>query len=213
MKIKKSIIIVLGIFVAYSFCSPDFKNFKTGDSQQIIEVTGKNGISAELQTFEKHGNSWSPGPVKTMAVVGRSGIAPSGLKKEGDGKTPAGIFLLAHAFGYADRGVGNMPYRQATEKDIWVDDVHSSDYNRWVSLPTEARSFERMRRNDNLYEYGLVIDYNMNPIKTGAGSAIFLHVWRNEKSPTDGCVAISQADMIRLLGWLEPSKKPRIIIH
>ncbi|MDH4262078.1 MAG: L,D-transpeptidase family protein [Spirochaetia bacterium] len=210
---KKSIFWVFGI-ILLNFCySRDFKHFQTSDSQQIIEVTVKNGLTAELQTFEKHGNSWSPGPVKTAAVVGRSGIAPTGLKKEGDGKTPSGIFLLGHAFGYADRGVGNMPYRQATEKNVWIDDVDSSDYNHWVNLPTNARSFERMRRNDNLYEYGLVVDYNTNPVVPGAGSAIFLHVWRNEKSPTDGCVAVSQKDLIRLLVWLDPSKKPRIIIH
>jgi len=63
-------------------------------------------------------------------------------------------------------------------------------YNQWVHGAVVARSFERMKRPDNLYQYGTVIGYNMHPVMPGAGSAIFMHVWRKSIAPS-GCVALN----------------------
>jgi L,D-peptidoglycan transpeptidase YkuD (ErfK/YbiS/YcfS/YnhG family) len=69
-----------------------------------------------------------------------------------------------------------------------------------------------MRRDDNLYKYGIVIEYNTDPIIKGNGSAIFLHIWKGEGLPTVGCVAVSEEDIIKIMGWLDPAASPLIII-
>ena len=106
-----------------------------------------------------------------------------------------------------------MPYVQMTEEDIWVDETDSPDYNKLVKKGmTQAASFEKMKREDHLYKYGIVIEYNTNPIIKGKGSAIFIHLLRGPDKPTDGCVAINEKNMIELLGWLDPAKKPMILM-
>jgi L,D-peptidoglycan transpeptidase YkuD (ErfK/YbiS/YcfS/YnhG family) len=104
-----------------------------------------------------------------------------------------------------------MPYRQATDDDFWVDDVNSEDYNKWVKGKPNAASWEKMKRDDDQYKYGVVIEYNMHPIVRGKGSAIFLHVWKAEGS-TLGCVSMSEEMILTILGWLDPAKKPLIIM-
>ena len=87
------------------------------------------------------------------------------------------------------------------------------DYNRWVKKSeTHAASYEMMKREDNLYKYGIVIDYNTDPVIKGNGSAIFLHIWKSEGIPTAGCVAVSEEDIIKILGWLDPAASPLMIM-
>jgi L,D-peptidoglycan transpeptidase YkuD (ErfK/YbiS/YcfS/YnhG family) len=104
-----------------------------------------------------------------------------------------------------------MPYRQATDDDFWVDDVDSEDYNKWVKGKPNAASWEKMKRDDDQYKYGVVIEYNMHPIVKGKGSAIFLHVWKGGES-TLGCVSMSEEMILKILAWLDPAKKPLIIM-
>ena len=103
------------------------------------------------------------------AVIGRNGLAAAGEKKEGDGKTPSGIYPLGPAFGYASSIDTGLAIPSGTDLDFWVDDVQSMQYNQWVSGMPVARSFERMKRSDNLYQYGIVIGYNTHPVIPGAG--------------------------------------------
>ena len=162
--------------------------------------------------MEKHDDSWKPAFNPFHAVIGRNGFAPPGEKKEGDGKTPSGIYPLQLAFGYDGSTKTKMPYRQTLTDDIWVDDVHARDYNRWTKRQdSQANSYEIMKRDDDLYKYGIVIEYNTDPVIMGNGSAIFLHVWKCEGMPTAGCVAVSEDDMVKILEWLDPAAKPFII--
>jgi L,D-peptidoglycan transpeptidase YkuD (ErfK/YbiS/YcfS/YnhG family) len=106
-----------------------------------------------------------------------------------------------------------MPYRQATKDDVWVDDVNAPDYNSWQKRgETKASSFEEMRRNDHYYRLGAVIGYNRQPAVKGHGSAIFLHVWRGDGKPTSGCVAIDEQELAGIIGWLDPAKRPMILM-
>ncbi|MEC7726531.1 MAG: L,D-transpeptidase family protein [Planctomycetota bacterium] len=161
--------------------------------------------------------------------LGRSGMgwglglhrgAPGPSKREGDGRSPAGVFTLGAAFGYAASpplGV-TVAYRGADERDYYVDDVASEDYNRWRRIPDdeanepEARwaSCERMRRDDDLYEFGMIVEHNAGRVR-GAGSAIFLHVWSGQGASTSGCTAMSRADLLALLRWLDPEAAPVLI--
>jgi L,D-peptidoglycan transpeptidase YkuD (ErfK/YbiS/YcfS/YnhG family) len=186
-------------------------------SQQVLLVIPERCLfwkTHSLYACEKKGETWRQAFDPMQAVVGRNGFAPPGEKREGDGRTPSGRFALGHAFGYAPEIVTRMPYRPATPEDVWVDDPTSPDYNRWVKRrETRAASYEAMRREDDQYKYGILIEYNTRPIVAGLGSAIFLHVWKSPDSPTAGCVAISEEDMVKILGWLDPSAHPVNVIY
>ncbi len=146
--------------------------------------------------MEKRGDNWQMALEPFNAVIGKNGFAPEGEKREGDGKTPSGIYPLKMTFGYNETIKTKMPYRQALADDIWVDDPNADDYNRWVKKQkTHAASYEIMKRDDNLYKYGIVIEYNTDPVIKGNGSAIFLHIWKGEGIPTAGCVAVYEENI------------------
>jgi len=181
---------------------------------QAIFVTPiqKHPSEAFLSAWQKQDEAWHR-VYSLHAVIGRNGLAAPGQKKEGDGKTPWGVYPLGPAFGYATSIHTGLIYRQASTDDFWVDDVNSMEYNQWVHGMPQANSFEHLRRQDNLYQYAIVIGYNMHPIVKGAGSAIFMHVWRNYKSPTAGCVAINQRSLRKILHWLDQQYQPVIILE
>ena len=157
---------------------------KIDKSTQIILVVDNSSFfftRTNLYAMEKRENNWQMAFEPFNAVIGVNGFAPGGEKREGDGKTPSGIYPFKMTFGYDETVKTKMPYRQALADDIWVDDPNADDYNRWVKKPeTRAASYEIMKRNDNLYKYGVVIEYNTDPVIKGNGSAIFLHIWKGE---------------------------------
>ncbi len=194
---------------------PVFQNDRLGKSTQVIVVKDERCFfftRARMYVMEKKGDNWKNifGPID--AAIGRNGFAPPGEKKEGDGRTPSGIYPLKMTFGYNKAVKTKMPYRQAGENDIWVDDPRADDYNRWTEKhKTNAVSYEMMKRDDNLYKYGIIIEYNTAPVIKGNGSAIFLHIWKGKGIPTAGCVAVSEENLIKILEWLDPAAAPLII--
>lgn len=190
---------------------PPAPGAKLKDSSQCLLVVNDDAASpfATVHALERQRDGWRSVFTPMDAMIGKNGFAPPGEKREGDGRTPSGVFRLGTTFGYGPSADTRMPYRQATAEDIWVDDPGADDYNRWVKKGhTKAASYEFMRREDPLYRYGLVIEYNTNPVVRGHGSAIFFHVWRNRGEPTQGCVALSESDMLKILRWLDPAAKP-----
>jgi len=184
---------------------------KLSDSSQCLLVVNDDESSpaARVYALERRDGKWNNALPPMDAVIGENGFAPQGEKREGDGRTPSGVFPLGTTFGYDPFVETRMPYRQAAPDDIWVDDPGADDYNRWVKEgQTKAASFERMRRDDSLYRYGIVIEYNTAPVLKGHGSAIFFHLWKGRDEATQGCVALSEDDMLRILRWLDPAAKP-----
>jgi len=184
-----------------------------GESEQLIFATNRDSSSVlvTIHAFERNDGMWHFVFPAFAGSVGEMGFAEIDNKREGDGKSPSGIFPLGIAFGYDPSVVTKMPYRQATDDDFWVDDVNSEDYNKWVKGEPNAASWEKMKRDDDQYKYGVVIEYNMHPIIKGKGSAIFLHVWKSGDS-TLGCVSMPEEMVLEILGWLDPAKKPLIIM-
>jgi len=184
-------------------------------SSQLV-VVRNDGLLPHISTvgaFEKKSGTWVPvfGPLR--ATTGRNGFAAAGGKREGDGMTPAGIYPLGLVFGYPSTVTSAMPYRRMTRQDIWVDDPASPDYNRLKRKEeTKARSFEDMVLPDSRYKYGIVVEYNTNPVVPGRGSAIFVHIWKDENTATAGCVALSEENILKLIRWLDPAKKPLILL-
>jgi L,D-peptidoglycan transpeptidase YkuD (ErfK/YbiS/YcfS/YnhG family) len=132
-------------------------------------------------------------------ALGRGGIRAD--KQEGDGATPAGLLPLRRVFWRADRGprpATALPAEPIAPGDGWCDDPGHADYNAFVRLPHPARH-ERLWRDDALYDVVAVLGWNDAPVARGRGSAIFLHVARPDLGPTEGCVALPERDLRRLL--------------
>lgn len=184
-------------------------------AQQVVVVTPRGGIHASAAGYEYRPaeRRWARMLGPFDAVLGGKGFAPPGAKREGDRKTPSGVFPFGDAFGYAPSANTRLHYRQSGSEDFWVDDVDSPNYNKWVHGDPNAKSFEKMRRSDNLYSAGVIVEYNTDPVINGAGSAIFMHVWRSGDKPTAGCVAMSEQDVLALLRWLDPARKPRAVLN
>jgi L,D-peptidoglycan transpeptidase YkuD (ErfK/YbiS/YcfS/YnhG family) len=147
------------------------------------------------------------------AVIGKNGITEH--KVEGDMKTPMGLFRLGTAFGTLPAPSASVwPYRLTSQKDFWVDDPDSEDYNQWVRYegdPLERwKSFERLAIAP--YAHAAVIQYNTDPVVRGKGSAIFLHIWDHPHSYTAGCVAAETSQIERLIRWMLPDNNPHIAI-
>lgn len=206
---SKLLVLVLACLISSSCASiPNVVQSVADPHRQIILVESRN-TSARLSFWEKKGQ-W----VKTLqclSVIGRNGLAKPGEKQEGDGKTPQGQFDLKRAFGQDPVIRTGLTYAQVSASDKWVDDIHSSDYNRWVKT-TNATSFEQLSRPDGLYRMAVVIEYNTSPVIVGDGSAIFLHIWRNYHHPTSGCVAVSKRNIRLILAKLDQTKKPIIVL-
>lgn len=137
-------------------------------------------------------------------VVLRCAIGPAGFsarKREGDGATPLGRFALLGGFFRADRlrvEGSSIKLRPLRKNDGWCDAPGHASYNRPVRLPFAA-SHEPMWREDGVYEVVILLSHNQRPRIQNGGSAIFFHLARDGFPPTAGCIAISLADMRRLL--------------
>lgn len=92
----------------------------------------------------------------------------------------------------------------------WCDDPDDPRYNR-LMWREGAGGVERLRRADPLYDIVGVLDWNRDPPRPGAGSAIFLHVWRGVRRPTEGCVAFRRRDLLWILDRWGPQS--RVIVR
>ena len=140
---------------------------------------------------------WGAG--RRRCALGKGGVRPD--KREGDGATPAGRFPLRRALYRPDRGPAPataLPCAAIGPEDGWCDDPADPAYNRPIRLPHPARH-ERMWRDDELYDLVIVIGHNDDPPAAGLGSAVFVHLARPDWGPTEGCVALSRADLAELL--------------
>ncbi|WP_408735804.1 L,D-transpeptidase [Acetobacter malorum] len=129
------------------------------------------------------------------AVIGKNGLTEQ--KQEGDHATPIGIFPLRKVYYRADRLIKPktiLPVEPLSPRDGWCDDPQSPDYNRFVKLPHPARH-EQLWREDHVYDLIVVMGYNDNPAISGRGSAIFMHLQRPDRTPTEGCLALSESDL------------------
>ena len=139
------------------------------------------------------------GSLRLRCALGKGGLTRQ--KREGDGKTPIGRFALRKLWLRSKTGQRprcGLAMRLTSQDDGWCDAPLHRSYNKPVILPFMA-SHERMWRDDSLYDYVVEIGWNDQPIRRGRGSAIFLHLARSGYTPTEGCIALAKADMLKLL--------------
>ena len=149
----------------------------------------------------------SAGGQTVPVALGRGGIKAN--KRAGDGGTPRGTFRPRQLWWRADRHPRPrtlLPVRAIGPEDAWCEDCSSRHYNQPVRLD-RTRSGDRLRRDDQLYDFIVEIDHNSAPRIKGRGSAVFLHLARANFGPTAGCVSMTKSAMLRLLRRLGPETK------
>lgn len=145
-------------------------------------------------------------------ALGREGVCAAAKKREGDGRTPAGLWPVRAVWWRPDRSPAPetaLPTRPITPHDGWCDDPADPAYNRPVRLPYPS-SAERLWREDGVYDLVVELGYNDDPVVPGAGSAIFLHLVRPGFLPTEGCVALAEADLRAFLRDARPGDALRV---
>jgi L,D-peptidoglycan transpeptidase YkuD (ErfK/YbiS/YcfS/YnhG family) len=146
-------------------------------------------------------------------ALGRSGVVIAGSKREGDGATPLGDWPMRQVFWRPDRlekPITQLPVISLRPDIGWCDDPAHPAYNSQVVLPFPA-SHENLWREDHIYDLIVVLGYNDDPAIAGKGSAIFLHIAREDFSPTEGCVACSRDDLLALLRIAKPGDVLRVL--
>jgi L,D-peptidoglycan transpeptidase YkuD (ErfK/YbiS/YcfS/YnhG family) len=159
----------------------------------------------------KKGLAWGRGVFTPVA----NGVP---AKVEKDWRAPAGLFHLGRLYGYAGTppSGARWPYLQVTALDAWVDDPANAYYNQHYRADPQAMPpwFEkqRMRLGDSAYKWMLGIQHNTSPPAPGYGSAIFFHVRRGLNKPSAGCTTLAEADLVRLIRWLDPTASPHYVL-
>lgn len=144
-----------------------------------------------------------------QGAIGRSGVTH--VKREGDGATPAGKHSVLSLIMRPDRLRlrSALPIRALRRNDGWCEDPRHGSYNRPIRLPSSA-GHETMWRKDHLYDVVGVLDWNFSPRIRGRGSAIFLHLARENYRPTAGCIALNRRDLSLLLA--AAGRHPRFLV-
>lgn len=190
----------------------------------LVVVPTASDSHGTLTRWERDADGWqargAPVPVRTGAagVAWGRGLHPpqSGLQKvEGDDRSPEGVFLVGDAFGDAPALAARWPYHPVTPRDLWYEDPASPQYNTHVVVPgerplTSEEAAAVMRHGDPAHALKLFVAHNAAPdVVPGAGSAIFVHVWRrNGAPPTAGCTAMARPELEAVLAWLDPAATP-----
>lgn len=207
-------------------------NAQVPESSQQLLVTVTNSWDAdtgELYAFSRTENGWKPILDPIPVNLGRTGLAwglglhPDSIigaadpqKREGDGKAPAGIFRLGDAFGYLSTVETGLSYQPMTRSHYCIDVPASPLYNETVDADQVGKeavrgSSEGMRRDihygDQQYKKGIFVAHNPANVP-GAGSCIFVHLWKAPGSATAGCTAMAEPQMDAVLKWLQADQQP-----
>ena len=187
--------------------------FARTQSSQLIIVTNQQAAAVNADLYQIEKRDGKAVVIDSFPVnIGKNGFAAPGEKTEGDNKSPAGVFTLWYAFGYPAQVETGLPYMQLRDAHYWISDPNHPEYNRLVTGKTYARGAEKMLRDDQLYKYGIVISYNINPVIPGRGSGIFMHIRKDESTGTAGCVAMDEEKILQVLHWLDSANNPMILM-
>lgn len=149
---------------------------------------------------------------ETRCAIGMGGVVAAAAKREGDGASPVGKWLMRRVYYRPDRldaPETALPVVALTPDDGWCDAPDDPLYNRPITLPYPA-SHEKMWREDHVYDVVVELGYNDNPPMPGRGSAIFMHLARPDWSGTEGCVALALPDLLSVLKSAGPGSTVEI---
>lgn len=174
----------------------------SGSRAKTVKTHPSGMVSVRISPLDPRRAHVRFGPLHFHAALGKGGV--TAFKREGDGATPLG--RMAVLSGFRSRRdlsavVSPIGMSRVGKSAGWCDEPGHAAYNHPVRLPFAA-SHEKLLREDCLYDFVLVLDWNISSRKRGAGSAIFFHVAKPGYPPTQGCIALARRDMIRLLPHL-----------
>ncbi|MEV5883873.1 L,D-transpeptidase family protein [Streptomyces sp. NPDC052020] len=167
-------------------------------SRQVVAVYGEGKDSADstVVLYTKHGSAWHRG---------RSWSAHNGTRgwtthhREGDKRSPVGVFTLSDAGGVLPDPGSRLPYTRSAA----------------FAAP---RWWAKAYRHD--FDYVIAIDYNRvkgtapndptRPEGAAAGGGIWLHL--DHGSGTSACVSLPKAAMEYLLRTLDPQLRPVVVM-
>ena len=147
---------------------------------------------------------------KFRCALGKGGIKQK--EREGDFITPKGKFKLIKIYYRSDRikKINSTLKKIKIKKNMgWCDDVSSNYYNKQIKISKKI-GHEKLHRKDNLYDIIVVLNYNLNPIIKGKGSAIFLHVAKKNYNKTQGCIALKKNELLHLVSKIKKNTQIRI---
>ena len=147
---------------------------------------------------------------RIKCAIGKRGIGKK--KKEGDLITPIGLFKIRFLLYRKDRNkklTTNLKKFVIKKNMGWCDDPKTKKYNKLITTPIKY-SYEKLYRRENIYDLILVLNYNMKPIKKNKGSAIFIHIAKNNYSYTAGCIAIKKNQLLKILKDIKLDTKVKI---
>lgn len=220
----------LSLVLSTLACASAFE-LPAGSSQCLVGIADNwDSTSVSLRFYEKSDGRWVQRGDPWQGRLGKKGLAwglgihsvPAGAstKKEGDWRSPAGVFALGGAWGYepAIRKHPRLSYRQITPRDLWVEDPASNHYNRHLilerdpSTPWEKK--QQMKQTDPAHALKLFIAHNAPPkVVPNEGSSIFFHIWRGGGSrPTAGCTTMAEAKLRELIARLDPGRRPLFVL-
>lgn len=232
---KKILYLLFFLFlITFTFAQniSEIKNPTANSFQMIVVITDNwKSNSGFLQLFRRNklDDNWENFSISFEIAIGKNGLAWGyglhgnklsnfDVKKEGDAKSPAGVFSLSAVFGYAKPEEMNfikMPYIYSHSKCFCIDDVNSQFYNLIIDSNfvnnSDWTSKEKMKLKNDLYKYGIVIDNNSSPRVKGNGSCIFFHIWDEKDKPTVGCTVMSEKNILEIIKWLDKSKNPIVV--
>jgi L,D-peptidoglycan transpeptidase YkuD (ErfK/YbiS/YcfS/YnhG family) len=157
--------------------------------------------------FTANAEGWFEfGGRRVRCALGRTGVTAAADKREGDLASPIGVWPIRRLLYRPDKAPAPataLPAQAIAPDDGWCDDPGEPDYNQPIKLPHRG-SFERLWREDDLYDLVVVLGYNDDPATPRKGSAIFLHIARPGYAPTEGCVALAREDVEALIALARP---------
>jgi len=201
------------------------------DIRQLIVSIAPDWSASQgtLQRYERGPDGqWRRVGEKIPVLYGKNGLAwgrglrgadELGLRKrEGDGRSPAGVFAIGTIYGNEARlpDGADFPFHQVTANDAWPDDPKNPFYNQYVAVdsarPPAWFASQRMRTGDPAYRWRVEIRHNADPIEPGAGSATFFHIRRGENRRTSACTTMAESVLQEMVVWLRVSAKPHYVL-
>jgi L,D-peptidoglycan transpeptidase YkuD (ErfK/YbiS/YcfS/YnhG family) len=225
------LVVTLGAPQIHAAPAPDPR---IGDAEQVIVVEAQRWSATEgtLTAYERDGNTWRTVQSQVRAQLGYGGLVRGDRRRQGTGTTPTGVYGILSSFGRKTDPGTALDYIRVDRDDVWpYDPRRPQTYNVFQDAPVNWQRYgnyvEYLWDMGMQYNYVAVLDYNLptGPITTNArgirrsttppntnlGGGIFLHVDNGNK--TAGCIAVKEPVMRNLMRWLDPQKKPAIVIR
>lgn len=193
-----------------------FADAVPADTTQVVRTVSSRRWCRQVyctvtQAWQKDGSGWHL-VRQFRSTIGRNGW---GKQREGDGRSPVGVYRIKVTFSTGSKAPGPMPWRRRRPTSV-VTDAAGPNYNTWLEIPGVTSGDRPSMR------WGWVVDYNNvrltpgqgpKPVP-GKGSGIFYHTSRpgHRWAPTAGCTQVGNPRAMRwLVRWLRPGADPRVV--